>query len=236
MAITSRSAWANSRSLVALLAVAVLGAAAPSANAQYRYVPSRDYYRNDTAEGTVLGGAFGAITGAIVGGKKNRGQSALIGAGVGALTGNLLGRSKDRFDAHQAATESAVVARANRQAAARAVTNFDLIRLTQAGVGEDVIISTIRARGARLDLSPEGLIALKESGVSDPVLIAAQKITQGYRTAQPPPSTILTRPAPSTVIVTPHPRWIYPYPPRYYHHDYHHDHHRRASVHYRFGF
>ena len=50
-------------------------------------MPSYDYYRNDTVEGTVVGGAFGALTGAIIGGKKDRGEGALIGAGVGALTG-----------------------------------------------------------------------------------------------------------------------------------------------------
>ena len=45
--------------------------------------------------GTFLGGAFGAITGALIGGKHHSGQDALIGAGVGAVTGNLLGQSKD---------------------------------------------------------------------------------------------------------------------------------------------
>ena len=67
-------------------------------------------------------------------------------AGVGALTGNLLGRGKDQQDERRAANGARIAAQANRQAAAQAVTNFDLIRLTQAGVGEDVIISTLRAR------------------------------------------------------------------------------------------
>ena len=54
-----------------------------------------------------MGGAFGAVTGAIVGGRKDRGEGALIGAGVGALTGNLLGRAKDRADEQRAAAGAA---------------------------------------------------------------------------------------------------------------------------------
>ena len=111
---------------------------------QYYYQPPPDYYQNDTAAGTVVGGAFGAVTGAIVGGRKHGGQDALIGAGVGALTGNLLGRSKDRVDERQAAAGAAAVSQINQQAAAMAVTNYDLLNMTRAGVSEDLIISTMR--------------------------------------------------------------------------------------------
>jgi len=229
---TTSTTWyrATSRPLVVLLTTAILFGAVGTAHAQYRYVPSRDYYHNDTAGGTFLGGALGAISGAIIGGKSKRGQGALIGAGVGALTGNILGRNKDRADQQQAAYGSAVVARANQVAAARAVTNLDLIRMTQAKVSEEVIISTLRARGARLDLSPEGLIALKESGVSDGVLIAAQNLMRGYAAR---PTTIVTEQPPRTVIVNPRPAWEYGYPPRqYYYHDYYHG----PRVQYHFGF
>jgi hypothetical protein len=95
-------------------------------------------------------------------GKDHRGEGALIGAGVGALTGNVLGRNQDRLDEQRAANGAFVVDQANRQAAAQAITNLDLIRLSQAGVSDDIIISAIRSRGARLDLSPSGLIALKQ--------------------------------------------------------------------------
>ena len=99
---------------VAVLTAAFAMAQFDCANAQqYYYQPAPDYYHNDTASGTVTGGALGAITGAIVGGRKNRGEGALIGAGVGAITGNLLGRSKDRADAQYAASGAAVVAQAH---------------------------------------------------------------------------------------------------------------------------
>ncbi len=224
---------ATTRPLVVLFAMTPLFVDDVSAQSQYRYLPAPDYYRNDTAEGTVVGGAFGAITGAILGGKKNRGEGALIGAGVGALAGNLLGRGKDQQDERRAANGALIAAQANRQAAAQAVTNFDLIRLTQAGVGENVIISPLRARGTRLDLSPTGLISLKKSGVSDGVLIAAQQLNRGPG-AIPlrATTTILTEPSPPAVIVTPHPYWMYHHRP----HHYGHHHHDRPRVHYQIRF
>ncbi len=219
--------WVHRNGWRLALVTAILLGMGSDVTAQYRYAPSYDYYRSDTVEGTVVGGAFGALTGAIIGGKKDRGEGALIGAGVGALTGNLLGRSKDRADEHRAAVGSAKVAAANRQAAARAVTDYDLLRLTQAGVGDDLIISTMRSRGTRLDLSPDSLIALRDGGVSDRVLIAAQQIGR-----QPPPAptrTIVTDPPPSTIIVAPRPP--YHCPPCHYHY-----YRPRARVHYHFRF
>jgi len=216
--------------VAAVLTIAWIAGGAGAVHGQYYYYrPSEDYHRNDTAEGTVTGGVFGAITGALLGGRKNRGGGALIGAGVGALAGNLLGRGKDQQDAHRAAVGAAVVARANRQVAARAVTNSDLVRMTQAGVGDDLIISTIRARGARLDLGPQSLIALKESGVSDRVMIAAQDMTRGRPTAPIPTRTaVVTERVPPAVILTPAPRWgSHCAPPHYY---------PRARVHYHVRF
>jgi hypothetical protein len=96
----------------------------------------------------------------------------------------------------------------NQQAAAAAVTNLDLINMAKAGVGDDLIISTIQSRGARLDLSPQGLIALKQSGVSDRVLIAAQNMSAGPRYVAGPPPAVIVRPGPP-------PYWYGPRP--YYH-------------------
>src|SRR5262249_27020612 len=134
------------------------------ASAQYVYQPAPDYYQNDTAAGTVVGGAMGAITGALIGGKHHAGQDALIGAGVGAVTGNLLGRSKDATDERRAAAGAATVAQMNQQAAAMAVSSYDIVNMTRAGLGDDLIISTMHSRGTNLDLSPQGLIALKQQG------------------------------------------------------------------------
>lgn len=195
--------------ILAILSLTAAGAIAPAADAQYYYQPPPSYYQNDTLGGTVVGGGLGAITGALIGGRKQRGEGALIGAGVGAVAGGLIGNSQDRADQRQAMVGGAVAANANAQAAAQAaaqaVTNYDLVEMTRAGLSEDLIISTMRSRGGRFDLSPNGLIALKQSGVSDRVVIAAQSMGQsGYVAAQPAviasPSPVVVGPAPVMVV------------------------------------
>lgn len=218
-----------------LLSAAVLFSAFRASYAQpYYYEPAPDYYHNDTAAGTFMGGAFGAITGAVVGGKKNRGEGALIGAGVGALTGNVLGRNKDRVDEQRAAYGAARVGQLNQQVAAQAVTNYDLLEMTRAGVSEDVIISTLRSRGARLDLSPNSLIALKQAGVSDRVVLAAQDLNRGVAVGAPVPVvTEVVRP--TRVYVAPAPWPCYdPWDDCNWDRHWHGHHHSHGSIH--FGF
>ncbi|MEM6329755.1 MAG: YMGG-like glycine zipper-containing protein [Planctomycetota bacterium] len=175
-------AKANSRGPAARVAwcavlVAGLAAAAPAGGQQYYYQPAPDYYRNDTAEGTLVGGGLGAVTGAIIGGRGNRGEGALIGAGIGAITGRLLGKNKDQADRQRAALGAAATAQANAQAAQLAITNLSVIEMTRAGLSDDVIIGAIRQRGGRFDLSPTGLITMKQNGVSDRVVAAAQSLS-----------------------------------------------------------
>ncbi len=216
--------FGSSRRLIVLIAVSVAAVVyAQPATAQYVYQPAPDYYHNDTASGTFLGGAMGAITGAIIGGKHHGGQDALIGAGVGAVTGNLLGRSKDAQDDRRAAAGAAAVGQLNQQAAAMAVTNYDLLQMSHAGISDDVIISTMRSRGARIDLSPQALIALKQQGVSDRVVVAAQQLgaAPGYFPPTTGTTTVISEvPPPPAVIVAPAYRpYGYYYPrPYYYHH------------------
>jgi len=220
------------RPVVALLATAVALSQFDCAEAQpYYYQPAPDYYHNDTASGTVMGGALGAVTGAIVGGRKDRGEGALIGAGIGAVTGNLLGRSKDRADEQRAAVGAATVGRLNQQASALAVTNYDLLEMTRAGVSDDVVISTMRSRGVQIDLSPQSLISLKQSGVSDRVVLAAQEMSRGGPYVAGPAPVSVVEAVPTRVIVTP----AYPYyGPRYRY--YHHHHRPRTHIHYSVGF
>jgi hypothetical protein len=207
-----------------------LASAQPASAQPYYYQPAPDYYHNDTASGTFLGGAMGAITGAIIGGKHHAGQDALIGAGVGAVTGNLLGRSKDANDDRRAAQGAAAVGQMNAQAAAMAVTDADLVQMTRAGISEDVIISTMRSRGTRIDLSPQSLIALRQQGVNDRVVIAAQQMGagSGYAPGAPAygPTVVSEVPPPPAVIVAPAYRpYYYGYYPRpYYYGHYYHPH------------
>jgi YMGG-like Gly-zipper len=217
---------------VTLTAAAILAQFDVVSAQPYVYQPPPSYYQNDTAAGTVVGGAMGAITGALIGGRKHGGQDALIGAGVGAITGNLIGRSKDRNDERQAAAGAATVGQLNQQAAAMAVTSYDLVNMTRAGVSDELIISSMRSRGIQLDLSPQGLIALKQNGVSDYVVSAAQQMaaSRGYAAAPVVGAVPLVEvpPPPTAVIVTPG-----PWRPYHYHHYYHRP---RTYIHYGVGF
>jgi hypothetical protein len=221
------------KSLKTMLAIAIaiagLAVVEPASAQPYYYQPAPDYYHNDTASGTFLGGAMGAITGAIIGGKHHAGQDALIGAGVGAVTGNLLGRSKDAADDRRAAQGAAAVNQMNQQAVAMAVTDSDLVQMTRAGINEDVIISTMRSRGTRVDLSPQSVIALRQQGVSDRVVLAAQQMGggSGYVAGAPTygPTVVSEVPPPPAVIVAPYRPYYYGYYPRpYYYGHYYHPH------------
>ncbi len=172
----------------------------------YQYAPAPDYYQNNTAEGTVVGGGFGAIAGALIGaGDGKSPEGALIGAVTGAVAGNLLGRSKDKADQRQATAGYNAVAQANQQASVLSLTNYDLIQLSKAGMDDTVILNAIQTRGGRFDLSPNGLIALKQAGVSDSVLIAAQRYaTQPTTIVTPTPPPLVVRPAP-VVVFRPYP-------------------------------
>jgi hypothetical protein len=121
--------------------------------------------------GGLLGAAIGAGTGAIVGHQLgHRGPGAVIGAGVGALTGSLIGNALDRSEAENAArTERALrEVRSTRQRSSMSV--LEVVRMSQAGLSDGVIIAKIDQSGARFDLSSQDIIDLKKSGVSDGVL------------------------------------------------------------------
>ena len=43
------------------------------------------------------------------------------------------------------------------------LNNLELMKLTQSGVGDEVIINMIRTQGGNFDVSPDAIIALKSS-------------------------------------------------------------------------
>jgi hypothetical protein len=51
-----------------------------------------------------------------------------------------------------------------------AMTNRDVIQLVKAKISDDVIIAKIRQSKTRFDTSTDGLVALKQAGVSDPLI------------------------------------------------------------------
>lgn len=72
-----------------------------------------------------------------------------------------------------------LVAAWSAPAAADVLTNADVIKMSKAGLGDEVIINTIESHIAAFDLSPDGIVALKKAGVSDPVVAAMQARSAG---------------------------------------------------------
>jgi hypothetical protein len=63
-------------------------------------------------------------------------------------------------------------ARAQQQQSAEApLTNASIIKLVRAGFKEKTVIALVRTRPARFDLSPDKLIELKRSGVSESIIL-----------------------------------------------------------------
>jgi hypothetical protein len=172
--------------------------------------------------GALMGAGLGAGMGALVGSSSGReGTGAVIGGTLGALTGSMMGRAEDAFEQRDAAL-------AQLEASARPMypplTNLDLIRMSQAGLGEEVIVNAVQTRGGQFQLDPDSLISLKSSGVSDRVL---QHVQTAAHAPGPPPMTIVAvppPPPPGIVIVRPQ-----PVVGVHFGHGYHHRRHRPRS-------
>ena len=60
------------------------------------------------------------------------------------------------------------------------LTNDDVVRMVRAQLSADVILTTIDSSTAKFDVSPDGLIALKEAGVGDQIIQAMQTRMQAF--------------------------------------------------------
>src|SRR5215472_7876903 len=60
-----------------------------------------------TATGALAGGAIGAFSGAVIGGR-HAGEGALIGGAIGAVTGGLIGHSMDQEEQERLRAEAPV--------------------------------------------------------------------------------------------------------------------------------
>jgi hypothetical protein len=163
-------AWREPRSL---LVVGLLAALAASGGCE-------------TAAGTgaATGGAIGAGVGALAsrcpGGALVGG---LLGAGVGGLTGAAVDASREKK------AERAAVA----DAAARAPSLDDVVRMTQAAVPPGQIAEQVRTSGAVYRLTPDNIVWLNQQGVHPSVIQAMQDSV--YRTRRVyAPTTIVERP------------------------------------------
>lgn len=166
------------------------------------------------ATGAVLGGLGGAAIGSQSG-------KALPGAAIGAALGTIGGAAiGDSIDEQAARNRAVIEQRVGRQMSGR-VTHADVVAMSAAGLGDQVIITHIRAHGVAQPVDAQSLIMLKQNGVSDGVLAALQN------PGPPPlghvqPTHVIERAGPPVVIrervYGPPPRWRHYYrcgpPPR----------------------
>lgn len=165
---------------------------------------------NRTGTGALAGGAIGAASGAVIGGR-NAGAGALIGGAVGAVTGGLIGNAMDREA--QARLRQQAPQTYTRIDQGRPLSVADVKALAAARVGDDVIISQIRHTRTSFQLSSSDLIDLKNAGVSDRVVefmintpppSAGTAPDQQVVVASPPPP-----PRVETVVVAPGPGYVW---------------------------
>jgi Glycine zipper len=133
--------------------------------------------RNHTEHGAMVGSTLGALAGGVIGHQSgNTVDGAALGAVAGGLTGAIMGNADDERDM--------ALAQASQAKAENAVTNYDLINMTQSGVSDEVIVNTVRTRGGRIDLGPNAIIDLKNHGVSDAVVLGIQQAAQAEQSGQ----------------------------------------------------
>ena len=131
---------------------------------------------NNTQKGAGLGAGLGALTGAIIGHQTgNRDKGALIGAALGGVGGGLLGNTQDKAEERDAALAHAHHSEMARRADQMAVTNRDVVNMSQNGISDQLIISTMQNRGGKFDTSPHAIIALREHQVSEGVIQAMNR-------------------------------------------------------------
>ena len=142
--------------------------------------------RNSKNASTVNGALFGAAAGATIGEHNNSPLSgALIGATTGAIAGNIAGDHlarplsayEEKFQADQK-----VLRPITQQPQSDAVTIEQLLRMTQAGVEDDIIVGQIQARGVAQILTTDEIIYLTRENVS-PVVIKGYQA--GKKLAKP---------------------------------------------------
>ncbi|WP_166828940.1 glycine zipper domain-containing protein [Thalassoroseus pseudoceratinae] len=131
--------------------------------------------QTNTQTGALLGAGAGSIAGAVLGHQVgNPKTGAALGALAGAAGGGALGRVQDVEDERDAALRHASHVEASRAAAARALTNSDVITMAQNQMSDTIIINAIRTRGGRFRTNPEALIAMQHAGVSQAVIMEVQ--------------------------------------------------------------
>ena len=171
-----------------------------------------DGSQNNTGSGALIGGAFGALTGAAIGGSHHGGQDALIGAAAGTLAGGLIGNAADQERNARLKAQAPHTYAKVEQGQPLAVA--DIKALAKAGISEEVIISQIKASRTVYHLSAADIIDLRDCGVSNKVInyMIDTPAMVGANTAAPNAVVVQQAPPPlpaESVFVAPGPGYVW---------------------------
>ena len=178
-----------------------------------------DGSQNNTASGALIGGGFGALTGAAIGGNRHGGEDALLGAAAGAIAGGLIGNAADqqrdaqiRSQPPQSYTTTTTTTTTTIQA--QPMSLADVKALARSGAGEDLIISQINTTHSIYHLSAGDIIDLRNNGVSDRVVTYMINSPNTVTAASPATTTVTIQSAPppplvDTYVVAPGPDYIW---------------------------
>lgn len=119
-----------------------------------------------TQEGALVGGTAGATIGAMAGAQNGRpGTGAAVGGLIGTTIGALAGDAADRDEARirQAQLEAS-------QPVVGPLSLEEIVRLTERGVEDQIIINQIRTSGTRYNLNPDTILWLQDHRVAPAVV------------------------------------------------------------------
>jgi hypothetical protein len=136
-------------------------------------------------QGAVVGGAGGAVAGAVIGGERHRWLGALIGGALGATGGYLIGAQTEKVNSNdrdgalesnrRAETQPATAEEAKAATTADVnkdgfVTLDEVVAMERAGLSDDEILSRLDATDQIFELTPEQRRYLTDRGVSRTVM------------------------------------------------------------------
>lgn len=153
-----------------------------------------------TGSGALIGGASGAVIGAIAD-QHNPGAGALIGGAAGLITGGLIGHSLDQQA--EARRHSAPPPAYMAAPPPQPLSVADVKAMAKAGVSDNAIITQINSTHTQYQLDANAIIDLSSAGVSQKVI--AYMIGTGNTVvaqAPPPPQT-------EAVVVSPGPGYVW---------------------------
>jgi len=84
-----------------------------------------------------------------------------------------------------------------------ALTNDSIVKMAKAGLGEEIILSTVKSQPGRYATSPDDLIALKAAGVTDKVIAAMIDKMPAVAVVDPPPAAAAPAAAPTSAHSVP---------------------------------